>query len=82
MKWEKETRTDKVHVLSWRLAPGAPIEARIIEDWRRRVKTFSMESIGVIRSEIKNREDAPLSYTEGAPNAFLEMIPAHTDGVE
>jgi len=35
----------------------------------------------VIRSEIKNREDAPLFYTEGAPNAFLEMIPEYTDGL-
>ena len=46
------------------------------------MKTFSIEPIGVIRSEIKNREDAPLFYTEGAPNAFLEMIPAYTDGLD
>jgi tRNA-Thr(GGU) m(6)t(6)A37 methyltransferase TsaA len=46
------------------------------------VKTFSIEPIGVIRSEIKNREDAPLFYTEGAPNAFLEMIPEYTDGLD
>lgn len=43
--------------------------------------TFSIEPIGMIRSEIKNREDAPLFYTEGAPNAFLELIPAYTDGL-
>jgi tRNA-Thr(GGU) m(6)t(6)A37 methyltransferase TsaA len=46
------------------------------------VKTFSIEPIGVIRSELKNREDAPLFYTEGAPNAFLEMIPEYTDGLD
>ena len=46
------------------------------------MKTFSIEPIGVIRSEIKNREDAPLFYTEGAPNAFLEMVPAYTDGLD
>jgi len=45
------------------------------------VETFSIKPIGVIRSEIKNREDAPLFYTEGAPNAFIEMIPAYTDGL-
>jgi tRNA-Thr(GGU) m(6)t(6)A37 methyltransferase TsaA len=45
------------------------------------VKAFSIEPIGVIRSEIKNRKDAPLFYTEGAPNAFLEMVPAYTDGL-
>jgi tRNA-Thr(GGU) m(6)t(6)A37 methyltransferase TsaA len=46
------------------------------------VETFSIEPIGVIRSEIKNRKDAPLFYTEGAPNAFLEMIPEYTDGLD
>jgi len=46
------------------------------------VKTFSIEPIGVIRSELKNREDAPLFYTKGAPNAFLEMIPGYTDGLD
>jgi len=45
------------------------------------VETFFIEPIGVIRSEIKNREDAPLFYTDGAPNAFIEMIPAYTDGL-
>jgi tRNA-Thr(GGU) m(6)t(6)A37 methyltransferase TsaA len=45
------------------------------------VETFLIEPIGVIRSEIKNREDAPLFYTDGAPNAFLEIIPAYTDGL-
>jgi tRNA (Thr-GGU) A37 N-methylase len=36
----------------------------------------------MIRSEIKNKEDAPLFYTEGAPNAFLEMIPEYMDGLD
>ena len=42
---------------------------------------FSVEPIGVIRSEIKNREDAPLFYTEGAPNAFLELLPVYMEGL-
>ena len=46
------------------------------------MKTYSITPVGVIRSEIKNRKDAPLFYTEGAPNAFLEMIPAYTDGLD
>ena len=45
------------------------------------MKMFSVEPIGVIRSEIKNREDAPLFYTEGAPNALLEILPAHAEGL-
>jgi tRNA-Thr(GGU) m(6)t(6)A37 methyltransferase TsaA len=46
------------------------------------MNTFSIEPIGVIRSEIKNRGDAPLFYTDGAPNAFLEIIPAYIDGLD
>ena len=38
------------------------------------MKTFSVEPIGVIRSEIKSKEDAPLFYTEGAPNAVLKGL--------
>jgi hypothetical protein len=49
--------------------------AMIVENGGRRMKTFRIDPIGVIRSEIKNREDTPLFYTDGAPNAFLEIIP-------
>jgi tRNA-Thr(GGU) m(6)t(6)A37 methyltransferase TsaA len=45
------------------------------------VKPFRVEPIGVIRSELKKIEDAPLFYTEGAPNAFLEIDPAYLDGL-
>jgi tRNA-Thr(GGU) m(6)t(6)A37 methyltransferase TsaA len=43
---------------------------------------YVLEPIGVIRSKIKNIEDAPLFYTEGAPNAHLELNPAYRDGME
>ena len=46
------------------------------------MKTFSVEPIGVIRSEIKSIEDAPLFYTEGAPNAFLDIFPAYLEGLD
>jgi tRNA-Thr(GGU) m(6)t(6)A37 methyltransferase TsaA len=46
------------------------------------MRIFSVSPIGVIRSEIKKREDAPLFYTEGAPNAFLELLPAYTEGLD
>ena len=39
------------------------------------MKTFSVEPIGVIRSEIKNIEDAPLFYTEGAPSRRRHHCP-------
>ena len=44
--------------------------------------TFSVKPIGVIRSEIKNKEEAPLFYTEGAPSAVLEMIPEYLAGLD
>jgi tRNA-Thr(GGU) m(6)t(6)A37 methyltransferase TsaA len=46
------------------------------------MKMFSVEPIGVIRSEIKNREDAPLFYTDGAANALLEILPAYAEGLD
>jgi tRNA-Thr(GGU) m(6)t(6)A37 methyltransferase TsaA len=46
------------------------------------MQTFSVTPIGVIRSEIKNRKDAPLFYTdEGAPNAVLEIASSYTEGL-
>lgn len=41
-----------------------------------------VEPIGVIRSEIKNREGAPLFYTDGAPNAYLELRPDYKAGLD
>lgn len=46
------------------------------------METFLVEPIGIIRSEIKSREDAPLFYDEGAPNAVLEISPAYIDGLD
>src|SRR5262245_59727195 len=46
------------------------------------MSNYVLEPIGTIRSEIKNREDAPLFYTEGAPNAHLELSPSYWDGLE
>jgi tRNA-Thr(GGU) m(6)t(6)A37 methyltransferase TsaA len=45
------------------------------------LEAFSLQPIGVIRSEIKNRKDAPRFCNEGAPNAFLELAPAYVDGL-
>ena len=45
------------------------------------MRIFSVEPIGAIRSEIQKRENAPLFYTEGAPNAFLELLPAYAEAL-
>lgn len=46
------------------------------------MKSWSIRPIGVIRSTIREIEDAPMFYTEGAPNAFLEVLPEYTDGLD
>ena len=43
---------------------------------------YVLEPIGTIKSEIKNTEDAPLFYTEGAPNAYLQLSRSYWDGME
>jgi tRNA-Thr(GGU) m(6)t(6)A37 methyltransferase TsaA len=46
------------------------------------MQEFSVRPIGFIHSELKNIEDAPHFYTEGAPNARLDLLPAYRDGLE
>jgi tRNA-Thr(GGU) m(6)t(6)A37 methyltransferase TsaA len=43
---------------------------------------YVLEPIGTIRSKIKNTEDAPLFYTEGAPNAHLDLSPSYWNAME
>lgn len=40
-----------------------------------------LRPIGIIHSELKRTQDAPLFYTEGAPNARLEVLPAYQAGL-
>lgn len=46
------------------------------------MKEYSLKPIGFIRSSIKRKEDAPLFYTEGAPDALLEINPEYKDGLD
>jgi tRNA-Thr(GGU) m(6)t(6)A37 methyltransferase TsaA len=46
------------------------------------VTKYVLEPIGVIRSPITDVNDAPLFYTEGAPNARLELSPGYVDGLD
>lgn len=47
-----------------------------------KMEEYTVRPIGFIRSELKNTADAPSFYTEGAPNARLELIPAFRDGLD
>ena len=46
------------------------------------MRGYLVRPIGYIRSEIKKREDAPLFYTEGAPNATLEVESKYRAGLD
>jgi tRNA-Thr(GGU) m(6)t(6)A37 methyltransferase TsaA len=45
-------------------------------------EAYSLKPIGFIRSELKNTADAPNFYTEGAPDARLELIEDYRDGLK
>jgi tRNA-Thr(GGU) m(6)t(6)A37 methyltransferase TsaA len=43
--------------------------------------SYSLEPIGVVRSELTNREAAPLQGDEGAPEAWLELTARVAQGL-
>ena len=45
------------------------------------MRSYTVRPIGFVRSEIKSTEEAPRFYTEGAPNAFLEILPEYRKGL-
>jgi tRNA-Thr(GGU) m(6)t(6)A37 methyltransferase TsaA len=44
--------------------------------------TYTIKTIGVIRSELTSREDAPNQGYEGSPDAWLEISSAFAGGLE
>lgn len=46
------------------------------------MRGYLVHPIGFIRSKIKNRENAPLFYTEGAPYATLEVMSKYRAGLD
>jgi tRNA-Thr(GGU) m(6)t(6)A37 methyltransferase TsaA len=42
---------------------------------------YTIEPIGVVRSELTQLEDAPMQGDEGAPDAWLEIDPSVTPGI-
>ncbi|HEY0590798.1 MAG TPA: hypothetical protein VGF40_03450 [Thermoanaerobaculia bacterium] len=43
------------------------------------MNTYSIEPIGVIRSDLTTIGSAPRFHTEGAPATFVELDPAHAE---
>jgi len=48
---------------------------------RARKNSYALHPIGVIRSPLKRLQDAPRFYTEGAPDAVLEVYPRFRRGL-
>lgn len=45
------------------------------------MSSYTLEPIGVIHSELKQLEDAPMQGDEGAPEAWLELTPQSAPGL-
>jgi tRNA-Thr(GGU) m(6)t(6)A37 methyltransferase TsaA len=43
---------------------------------------YSIEPVGIIHSELKSREEAPMQGDEGAPKARLEIFSAYAHGID
>jgi tRNA-Thr(GGU) m(6)t(6)A37 methyltransferase TsaA len=41
------------------------------------MRNFSIKPTGFIRSDLKRRDQAPRQALEGAPNAFIEVLPSY-----
>ena len=44
--------------------------------------TYSLTPVGFIQSSLKSRREAPKQGSEGAPDAWLEMVPAVERGLK
>lgn len=44
--------------------------------------SYTLNPIGVVRSELTSREEAPRQGYEGAPDAWLELDPAVAEGLD
>ncbi|HET9234691.1 MAG TPA: TrmO family methyltransferase, partial [Candidatus Eisenbacteria bacterium] len=45
-------------------------------------QTYSVTPVGFVRSELKDRKNAPRQGYEGAPDAWLELIPSVADALK
>src|SRR5690348_4252548 len=61
------------------VAPGPA--ARLCGEAEFQMK-YAIHPVGVIRSPLKRREDAPMQGHEGAPDAWAEIDPAFTDALD
>ena len=47
-----------------------------------RANTYAVKAVGFVESTLKNRRDAPMQGNEGAPDAWIKIVPAFARAVE
>jgi tRNA-Thr(GGU) m(6)t(6)A37 methyltransferase TsaA len=62
--------------------PQRTVEMKWPERVEFKMKNFSLKPIGCIRSELKGRDQAPPQGFEGAPNAFIEVLPLYREALD
>jgi len=45
------------------------------------MERYRLQPVGIVRSPLKRREDAPPQGWKGAPDAWLEIAPAYTEAL-
>jgi tRNA-Thr(GGU) m(6)t(6)A37 methyltransferase TsaA len=43
--------------------------------------SYLLQAIGIVRSPLKDRDEAPNQGTEGAPDAWIELVPSVQEGL-
>lgn len=47
-----------------------------------RANTYAVKAVGFVESTLKDRRDAPMQGNEGAPDAWIRIVPAFARAVE
>jgi tRNA-Thr(GGU) m(6)t(6)A37 methyltransferase TsaA len=63
------------------MLPGVPPSANRPPASKRRISAARLRPVGMIRSDLRSRSDAPRQGHEGAPDAWIEVFPRFEEAV-
>ena len=63
------------------MLPPVPASSRRPPASKRRISAGRLRPVGVVRSELRSRSDAPRQGHEGAPDAWVEVFPRFAEAV-
>jgi tRNA-Thr(GGU) m(6)t(6)A37 methyltransferase TsaA len=63
------------------MLPRVPSSARRPPASKRRISAARLRPVGVIRSDLRSRSDAPRQGHEGAPDAWIDVFPRFAEAV-